>query len=163
MRIYEIDNEIQRLVTEAVDPETGELKLDYEALDALQMERDRKVENLALLVKNRTADIEAYAGEINRLTERRKAAEKEVARMREYLQYVLGNTKFETPKVAVSFRKSQKVALEPDFLSWAWRTDQSLLRMKDPEPNKTEIKKRLADGEEIPFASLEENYTMTIK
>ena len=43
MTIYEIDNRIAELV----DPETGEL-LDYEAFAELQMEREAKIENMAL-------------------------------------------------------------------------------------------------------------------
>ena len=43
MTIFEIDEAI----LECVDLETGEI-IDAERLDALQMERDKKIENVAL-------------------------------------------------------------------------------------------------------------------
>lgn len=51
MTLYEIDQAIQGLV----DPETGEL-MDYEAFAALQMDRDAKIENMALWYKDLMAD-----------------------------------------------------------------------------------------------------------
>lgn len=41
MTLYEIDAEIEA----CIDGETGEV-LDYEKLDGLQIERDRKIENI---------------------------------------------------------------------------------------------------------------------
>ena len=55
MPLYEIDQSIKALV----DPETGEL-LDYEAFARLQMEREAKLENIALWIK----DLRAKAEEI---------------------------------------------------------------------------------------------------
>lgn len=54
MTLYEIDQAIQGLV----DPETGEL-MDYEAFAALQMDRDAKIENMALWYKDLMADAKA--------------------------------------------------------------------------------------------------------
>lgn len=47
MTIYEIDARMAGLI----DPETGEL-LDYEAFASLQMEREAKIENMALWYKD---------------------------------------------------------------------------------------------------------------
>ena len=47
MTLYEIDSSLMSLV----DEETGEI-LDKEAFDAVVMERDTKIENVALWVKN---------------------------------------------------------------------------------------------------------------
>ena len=45
MKIYEIENAISDLLSQ-VDEETGEILFDPEQLEALQMERDGKIENL---------------------------------------------------------------------------------------------------------------------
>ena len=58
MTIYEIDNRIAELV----DPETGEL-LDYEAFAELAMEREAKIENMALWYKDLTAEAKAIREE----------------------------------------------------------------------------------------------------
>lgn len=54
MTLYEIDKSIEALVN-AVDPDTGEITVDNDALDALLMERDTKVENIACCIKNLSA------------------------------------------------------------------------------------------------------------
>ena len=163
MKIYEINEAIERMIAEAVDPETGELNLDYEALDALTMERDAKVENLALFIKNRASDAAALDAEIKALTARMKTAKNEAQRCKDYLAYVLQGQKFETPRVAVSFRRSQKVELEPGWIEWAKDNRADLLRLKEPEADKVAIGKLLKSGEEIPGATLADSVTMTVK
>ena len=80
MTLYEIDQAIQGLV----DPETGEL-MDYEAFAALQMDRDAKIENMALWYKDLMADAKAIKEEADTLNERRKALENKAERLKSYL------------------------------------------------------------------------------
>lgn len=163
MTLYEIDKSIEQLVN-AVDPETGELLVDNDALDALMMERDGKIENIACFIKNLTADAKALKDEEAALAERRKAAEKKAERLKDYLTYVLGGEKFQTVKCAVSFRKSQTVEIDEGFTAWAEKTgNDNLLRYKAPEANKVAIKALLAQGADIPCARLTQNTSITIK
>jgi hypothetical protein len=163
MRIYEIDKAIEELIANAVDPETGELVLDNEALDALQMERDTKVENLALYVKDLTAMTKAIREEEKALAERRQAIEKKTARLQQYLTYALQGQKFSTARVACTFRRSETVDCGPEFVEWAKKNDVSLLRQKEPEANKQEIKAKLKAGMTIPYTALVEKQSLTIK
>lgn len=162
MRIYEIDKAIEELIANAVDPETGELALYNDALDQLQMERDAKVENLALYVKELTATANAMRDEEKNLAERRQAVERKAERLKQYLSYCLGNQKFETPKVACTFRKSEKVITDEDFILWAKIKAPCLLRKKF-EVDKTEVKLALKRGEYIPNARLLESWNVSIK
>ena len=73
MTLYEIDEEIQELLSE-VDPETGELITDYAALDALLMEREAKIENIVLFIKNLSSDVRELKAEESALAERREKA-----------------------------------------------------------------------------------------
>ena len=84
MKLYEIDSALEALV----DPETGEL-LDYEQFSRLQMEREAKIENTALYVKNLEAEAKAIKEEEARLSERRKAMENKAKRLREYIGFAL--------------------------------------------------------------------------
>lgn len=52
MTLYEIDSAIM----DCVDEETGEI-IDLEKLEALNIERDKKVEGIALAVKNYAAEV----------------------------------------------------------------------------------------------------------
>jgi len=164
MNLYEIDQAISAMIENSVDPETGELVLNEDALNDLQMERDAKVENLALYIKNLKAEAIAIKAEEDALAKRRQSAEKKAARLTEYLKDALDGEKFSTAKVAVTFRSSQSVELEKDFLLWATKTNNdNLLRYKDPEPNKVAIKALLAEGGYVPYAKLVTTTSMTVK
>lgn len=162
MTLYEIDAGIQELLSET-DPETGELITDYEALDALLMEREAKIENIVLFIKNLSSDARELKAEEAALAERRKKAEKKAERLREYVSHALGGERFQTPRCCVSFRKSTALELGEGFTEWAKEHADTLLRYKEPEPDKTAIKAALAGGAEIPDAKLVQNTTMTIK
>lgn len=162
MTLYEIDEEIQELLSE-VDPETGELITDYAALDALLMEREAKIENIVLFIKNLSSDVRELKAEEAALAERRKKAEKKAERLREYVSHALGGERFQTPRCCVSFRKSTALELGEGFTEWAKEHANTLLRYKEPEPDKTAIQAALAGGAEIPNAKLVQNTTMTIK
>lgn len=162
MTLYEIDSRIQELLNE-VDPETGELLADDAALDALAMEREAKIENVACYIKNLTADVAALKAEENALSERRKAAEKKADRLKNYLSQALQGSKFQTAKCAVSFHKSQALEVVDGFVDWAMQNNDNLLRYKAPEINKVQVRKLLLEGAEIPGASLVENTSVIIK
>lgn len=153
MNLYEIDSAIMTLV----DPETGEVS-DFEKLDELTMEREEKIENVALWIKNLKADAEAYRAEKEAFAEREKAAKKRAESLTEWLKNALGGQKFTTTKCAVSFRKSTAVEI----------TDENLLpeefrRHKESwEPDKKALKAALAEGE-VAGAELVERLGITIK
>ena len=115
MKLYEIDQAIESLV----DSETGEL-LDYEAFAALQMERDRKLENMILWYKDLTAEAKAIKAEEDALRERRKAKENRAERLRQYLQNLLCGEKFQTARCAVSYRKSMALNVADADQAAAW-------------------------------------------
>lgn len=160
MTLYEIDAQLEGLL-EQVDPETGELLCDLEQLEALSLERDRKLENLALYVKNRDAEAKAIREEEKALADRRRGLERKAERARDFLARMLAGEKFTTPKVAVSWRKSEAVEIGMSFFSTD--ANERFLRYKEPDPDKAAIKAALKAGEEITGAELVTNLNMTIK
>lgn len=163
MTLYEIDKSIEALVN-AVDPDTGEITVDNDALDALLMERDAKIENIACYIKNLAAEAKAIKEEEMALSARRKTTEKKAERLKDYLTYALQGEKFQTAKCAVSFRKSSAVEVDDCFVEWAQTSgNEELLRYKEPEVNKTAVKERLTGGEAFDFARLVQNMSITIK
>lgn len=117
MKLYEIDQAIY----ECIDMETGEI-IDCEKLDALQMERDSKLDNLACWYKQLTAEAEAIKVEKTALAERQKSKENQAERLKSYLSDMLNGQKFETPHVVISWRKSESInvldetAIADDFV-----------------------------------------------
>lgn len=161
--LYEINADLEALLGQ-VDEETGEVLFDPEALDALLMEREQKLEGVALAIKNITAEAVAIKTEEDALKERRQRLEKKKDGLLKYLQTALEGEKFETARVAVSYRKSQKTEItdQDKFMAWASQHDE-YLTFKAPEPNKTAIKAAIKDGAEIPGAALVDSVSMTIK
>ena len=159
MSIYDIDAAIVQLV----DMETGEVS-DEEAFDALQMARDEKIENIGLYIKDLTAEAKAIKDEETALAARRKTAENKVERLKNLLDYALRGQKFSTPRLKVSYRKSQTVEVSDGFVKWADEHRPDLLVYADPKPSKTALKDAIKDGG-IPedVARLETHENISIK
>ena len=152
--LYEIDKSIM----ECLDFETGEI-LDAERLNALQMERQEKVESVALWVKNLSADAVAYKAEKEAFAEREKAAQKKIESLKNWLSWALEGQKFSTWRCAVTFRKSEAVEIEDEaMLPPEMKTEKITY-----SPNKTAIKEAIKAGTEIPGCKLVERMNPTIK
>lgn len=158
MNLYKIDHAI----IDCVDMETGEI-LDVEALNTLEMERDKKVENIALWIKNLLSDAEQIRAEREALKAREDAAKNKAESLKKYLTSYLNGTKFETPKVKVSFRKSESVDVTDISKIMNLDDADSYLRYKEPEPDKTAIKQAIKSGINIPGCSLVQKQSISIK
>lgn len=152
--LYEIDQAIMA----CLDFETGEI-LDADRLNALQMERQDKVESVALWIKNLAADAIAYKAEKDAFAEREKAALKKIESLKNWLSCALEGQKFSTWRCAVTFRKSEAVEIEDEaMLPPEMKTEKITY-----SPNKTAIKEAIKAGTEIPGCKLVERMNPTIK
>lgn len=159
MNIYEID----KAITSLIDNETGEIS-DFEAFEQLQLDRETKIENIALAYKNYNAEAIMIKDEAGRLMERAEKAKSNAERCKKLLEYALQGQAFKTPKTSISYRKSTSVKLEDEFLSWALYTgNDNYVNYKDPVPNLTAIKNALRFGEKIPHAELVENNNIQVR
>jgi len=159
--LYDID----AAILDCVDQETGEI-LDPEKLDALQMEREQKLEGVALWVKDLKAEAEAVKVEADKLNARKKALDNKIDGLKNWLLYALNGEKLKTPRCNVYQIHNQKLNVqdEPGLISF-------LKTLEDPgrfvryteDLRKDEIKKALKEGYEIPGAVLEETESVVIK
>jgi len=161
MKLYEIDQAIMDLV----DPETGEIA-DWEAFAQLQMERDRKIENVACWYKNLMADVNAIKAEEKALEERRKAIEQQANRKLEFLERALCGQKFQTARCSITFRKTTSVALSDEAAAIEWAKAngrEDLLKITAPTINKTELAKVLKNKIAVPGAEISNGLSMGVK
>ena len=158
MTIYEIDNEIMN----CVDMETGEV-IDTEKLNELQMERDAKIENVALWIKELKAEAEAIKNEKLALAERQRVAENKAESLKNWIAYALNGEKFKTAKCSVSFRTTESVEVTEEGLESLMNGHDELLTYKAPEPNKKAIKQALKDGLNVAGVQLVQNTSTIIK
>lgn len=158
MNMYEINRSMEELI----DPETGEL-LDFEAFDALNMAREEKLENAALWYKDLTATASAIREEEKALAERRKAAEQKAGSLKRYLSRWLDGARFETPRVAVTYRSSKAVEIADEAAFVASYGDRDDFVSYTPKISKTAVSAALKNGEVLTGAELVDRVNMQIK
>lgn len=161
MTLYEID----AAIAACIDEETGEV-VDCEKLVALNMEREQKIEGIALWYKNDMAEAAAIREEEKILAERRRRLERSAESKKTFLDQLLGGEKFSTSRCAVNYRKSQRVEVED-----VWRVVNWLLAhghadavdIPAPTVSKTSIAAILKSGLSIDGAELVSGLSMSIK
>lgn len=163
MKLFDIDEKLAACVkldeNRVVDTESGEI-IDLEAIAALEMERDKKIENLGCWYKNLLADAEALKAQKNAFAEREKAAKAKAESLRGFLGRYLNGKKFESAKVAMSFRKSEAVEFDAKCIG---DVPEEFLKFKDPELDKVAVKKAIKAGETVPGCELVARQNLQIK
>ena len=169
MTLYDIDAQIAALENASeddmiIDEETGELGSVVQALDALRMAREEKLENVACWVKNLSAEADAIREEENRLIKRRKAAETKAANLKAWLLAAMtredGTTdKLKTGRVMISVKKNPpSTVVDDDLLPSTYKVAKITYLA-----NKELIKRELLSGGEVPGAHLEYGRSVVIK
>ncbi len=167
--LYEIESGIIELLENGfnlacIDAETGEIDeaKAAEYLEALQLERGEKVENIALYIKSLDSEAAAIKAEEKNLQARRTAKERKAERLREYLKssmLAFNEKKFETARVALSFRSSKQV-----IVTDIDKLDKAYVKEKvEYSADKTAIKKAIESGAVIDGAYIEEKQNLNIK
>ena len=151
--LYEINESIMALI----DEETGEIT-DIGALNALQIERDTKLENIALWVKNLKADAEMFKAEKQAFEERQKRAEKKAESLKNYLASALEGQKFKTARVECSYRSSESVNVTDITV-----IPTEYLKFAEPTADKVAIKAAIKSGKEIAGAEIVSKQNLLIK
>lgn len=160
MTLYEIDQALEEAWQEAIDPETGEILNEeaLEILDELAMAKEEKIENILLLYKQYLAEAKAIKEEKMALAKRQATAERKAESIKNYAQRSLAGEAFKTPRVAVSYRKTQSVNITDP-----WHLPDKFIILQEPKANKKLIKEALKLGVNIQGAEIIENTSMTIK
>ena len=159
--LYEIDQEI----LDCIDMETGEI-LDIEKLNALQMEREHKLEGVALWIKDLRAEAAAVKEEADKLTARKKSLDNKIDGLKVWLLNALAGEKLKTPRCNVYQTHNQRLAVadEPKLIEFIQTLEQPDRFLKiEPELRRDEIKKALKEGYIIPGAALEPTESVVIK
>ena len=149
----EIDERLLALVDE-----DGEI-LDVEEFKQLEMDRTAKIEGLAEWCLALKDEQDVLKREIDRLTTRKRSAERKEAQLRDFLQVITQGEKVKTARITVSFRQTEAVEIfdENAVREIAQRDPrfEDVLRYKAPEINKVEIKRLINEMKiEVPGAAV---------
>ena len=161
--LYEIDQDI----LDCVDIETGEI-LDAEKLDALQMERETKLEGVSLWIKDLTAEATAVKDEADKLTARKRALDNKITALKSWLLIALNGEKLKTPRCNVYQTHNTKLTVidEQSVVNWIqthYQEPEQFLKFSLPEIRKDAVKAEIKSGKEIPGAALEATESVVIK
>lgn len=155
MTLYDIEAEIM----DCIDEETGEI-IDLDRLNALEMERDKKISNVACWIKDLKAEAEAIKAEKQALDKRQKAAENKAESLKQWLLFALNGEKFKDARCSISYRKSEKVVFDDGF---CFSSLPAQFKKVTVEPKKTEIKDYLKTGATIEGVELVESSNIQIR
>lgn len=157
MTLFEIDDAILNFEFE-VDEETGEI-LNAQDLDDLKMAREDKIEGVGLWIKNLEAEAAAVKAEKDNMADRQRRLEKKAESLKGYLAYALQGEKFSTPKIALSWRRSESVVITDEHLLPENCLNVTIVK----KPDKKVIKDALKAGKDIMGAELIEKQNLQIK
>ena len=155
MKLYEIEAAIM----DCIDEETGEV-VDDEKLEALEMERDAKISNIACWIKDLRAEAAAIKAEKDNLEGRMKAKNNLADKLSLFLQNFLNGAKFEDSRCAISYRKSEATEIAEGL---DLNTLPEYCKKITIAANKTAIKDALKQGEKIEGCSLVVRNNIQIK
>jgi hypothetical protein len=162
MSLYELDTKIKGCIQldaeHVVDTEDGEI-FDLQQFEALQMERDAKIEGMCCYIKNKLAEADAIDAEAYTLSHRSGVIRKEVERCKAYLAGALYGEKFETPRCKITWRKSEVC----NVLSMEEIPEEYKRTKVTIDADKTAIKKAIKAGAEVPGAEVIQKLNMTLK
>ena len=168
MKLYEVSAEMQDVLNNlTIDEETGEIN-NIEVLEEVKEKFQDKIESVALYIKGLQAEIKAFDEEIALMQKRKAPLVKNAEWLTNYLSTNMQRfavDSVDTPRVVVSFRKSQAVSTDSDFMDWAMINGGAFLRYAPAtyEVNKKAIKDALKQGIEVPHVVIDNRKNITIK
>ena len=173
MKLYEINQQIEELMALFdVDEETGEVaeNLDNEEIMArladLNMERQAVLEYLAKMVLNLRSEAAAVKAEEQRLRSRRIALERKEDRIMKILDRECNGQKTSLGVATVSYRKTSRVDVFDAAAAIQWLEENEhleCLRISAPEIAKTETKKLLNSGVNVPGVEILEDMSCSLR
>jgi hypothetical protein len=159
-QLFELADEIERLMAEVIDRETGEITDEGLAkLDALEMERDQKALYIAQYMVSTLAEAEMVKKQADRLATRAKVLTNQAGRLKQALtDWLPVGTKLKDDVVQIGWRRSTsvKVTDEKALPEGCWRT-------ADPVVDVAGIKVALkTDPSSVPGAKLVTRHHVSI-
>lgn len=162
LALYEIDSTLQFLLDQAENfaiENEGLLPDELETqIEKLEMEKNKKVSNIARWYKNLQSEEKAVRGEAKNLQDRANSLKKKLDWIKRCLTISIGEgNKWSDEVTKISFRKSQAVLIEneddipDDYCEFEKKIKKSL------------IKQFIQDGGKVPGAHIEENSNIQIK
>ena len=174
MNLYTLSSEFQQLydALDGIDLESvdgqEQLAAYLDTLEGIEGEFEEKAGNLGAMAKQLLSDAEQLDKERKAMEARAAQKKAKAQRLKEYLQCCMagmGRTRIETPKAVITLRKnppSVQLSNPEEFVRWAEEYRDDLLRYKEPEINKAQVRLELQSGMHLPGVSLVQTTSVTL-
>jgi len=159
--LFEIDADIRAFLDGlyySVDEDGTLPEADFEKINELNAERDRKIDNIALYYKECIADAAALKAESDKLKARAEIATNKAERLKKYLAQSMDGKPYESARNKISWRSSQSVEIDEDQLPKKY-----FIKKTTEAPDKKGLKELLKSGKKIKGARLVDNNNIQIK
>lgn len=167
MNIFEIDKEINELVQNNTDIETGEMsEKAIDELMQLDIAKEKKIDNIVALMRHYTVLRDGSTTELERLTKTKKIYDNKVNRLKDllvnYLEFTNSN-KVETSKNRVTIKTIKKMVIKDDekLQGWLEKNHPKLLK-QEIKINKKELNE-ICKKIDVPFVEEQEKKSIIIK
>lgn len=158
-KLFDINEDIRQALEELeVDEDGVVVSGDLEKISALKLEREEKLEAVALYWKELNIEAEALKKESEILLNRAKIALKEADGLKMYLVSNLNGETLKTSRTAITYRKSEAVVIDEELLPKKY-----FVKKITEAPDKKTIKELLKEGKMIKGAELETRSNIQIK
>ena len=165
MKLFEISSQMESLLNGLpYDEKTGELITAD--LDELAEDFQETATSIGLYVKELSAFAQSLREEEKALAERRKAIERKVSGLSNYLLHNMKKLDIKSisnAKLAISTKKSSSLSVSDDFVKWAELNAKYLLSYGEPKPDKEAIKREIKAGGNFVGCEIVENINLKIK
>lgn len=158
------------VIDDVVELKEAMLTAWFDTLDGIEEEFEIKAVNIAVIVKSIKAEAEQLKAEKLRLAKRQAQKERAAERLEQYLlnsMQAIGREKIDKPQAVIRVKKNSESTVidnEKSFIEWAETNGYNdLLKYKDPEVKKKEVKDLLKRNVELPFVHLERKTKIDIK
>ncbi len=163
-KLYEICEELDKLMDSfEIDETTGEILVNVEAIEALNIAKREKIENIGKVMLNLKAEYGALKERKEAYETRMKSVQKQTEKLLAYLDYCLKGEEFKCIDFEIRYRTSKRVEITDNarFLEYASEHPE-LLSIKT-EANKSAIKEAINSGLIIDGAEVVEHTNISIK
>lgn len=158
--LYELN---ARILTFEMEFDEDGVWCNEDVLDALQMERDEKIEQICLWIKNLRAEAQMVTAEAKNLTDRAKKLTNKADNLERYVAGNLDGKPFKTSKVNVTWRKSESVNIISEDAIPDRFMDIQVVRKPVKKTIKAYLKEAEEKGEEVPWAKIEQKNNIQLK
>lgn len=162
MKLYEINQEIEQALAEAIDQETGEIK-DFSKLEELTLAKNEKVRNIALQILNMRAEEKAVDEQLKKFLARKKSIRRDIDSLEAYLAYHTQGETYAFTEVKVSYKTSEETVITDEEALEKYCKRHNDLGTYEFKPNKTAIKEAIKNGLNVEGAEVVIKQNIQIK